>query len=473
MDSSPAQTVAGIPLLATKLYMPRWRPGLVSRPGLVERLGLGAERKLTLVSAPAGFGKTTLLAEWLVTLPARDRAAAWVSLDATDNDPALFWSYVITALRGIAPGVGAGSLSLLLSPQPPPIASVLMALVNELAVIDHDVALVLDDFHVIDAPDAHDAVAFLLAHLPPRMHLVIATREDPRLPLARLRARGEMSEVRAADLRFTLPEATEFLNQIMSLDLSPADLDSLESRTEGWITGLQLAALSMRGRTDVSAFIRSFAGDDRWVVDYLVEEVLRRQSERVRSFLLQTSMLDQLSGPLCDAVTGQGDGTGSLESLERGNLFVVPLDDKRQWYRYHHLFADVLRSRAMAEGSDEVAARHRRASAWYEDNGQRATAIRHAFAGEDFGRAANLVELAALPMLGSRQEETLHGWLTALPEEVVRARPVLSAYYAFSSFGRDGFDAAEAHLRDAERWLEMPGVAPGDREAQEAGMVVV
>ncbi|MDQ3167357.1 MAG: helix-turn-helix transcriptional regulator, partial [Chloroflexota bacterium] len=473
MDSSPAQTVAGIPLLATKLYMPRWRPGLVSRPGLVERLGLGAERKLTLVSAPAGFGKTTLLAEWLVTLPARDRAAAWVSLDATDNDPALFWSYVITALRGIAPGVGAGSLSLLLSPQPPPIASVLMALVNELAVIDHDVALVLDDFHVIDAPDAHDAVAFLLAHLPPRMHLVIATREDPRLPLARLRARGQMSEVRAADLRFTLPEATEFLNQIMSLDLSPADLDSLESRTEGWITGLQLAALSMRGRTDVSAFIRSFAGDDRWVVDYLVEEVLRRQSERVRSFLLQTSMLDQLSGPLCDAVTGQGDGTGSLESLERGNLFVVPLDDKRHWYRYHHLFADALRSWAMTEQPDQVAGRHRRASAWYEEHGQRATAIRHALAGEDFGRAADLVESAALPMLGSRQAETLHGWLTALPDEVVRARPVLSAYYAFSSFGREGFDAAEARLRDAERWLEMPGVAPGDREAQEAGMVVV
>ena len=473
MASSPAQTVAGIPLLATKLYIPRWRPGLVSRPALVERLVRGTERKLTLVSAPAGFGKTTLLAEWLAATPSRDRAVAWVSLDATDNDPALFWAYVITALRRVQPEVGTSALSLLLSPQPPPIASVLMTLINEIAAIEDDFALVLDDFHVIDAPPAHDAIAFLLDHLPPQMHLVIATREDPRLPLPRLRARSQLTELRAADLRFTSRQATEFLNQIMGLDLSSADVDSLDSRTEGWITGLQLAALSMRGRTDVSGFTRAFACDDRWVVDYLVEEVLQRQPERVRSFLLQTSMLDQLSGPLCDAVTGQDDGTGLLEALERGNLFVVPLDDKRHWYRYHHLFADVLRSRAMMEQPDQVAARHRRASAWYEANGLGAAAIRHAFTGEDFGRAANLVELVALPMLGSRQEDTLYGWLTALPDGLVRDRPVLSVYYAFATFGRGGFDAAEARLRDAERWLEISEGTVGQQETPATGMVVV
>jgi LuxR family maltose regulon positive regulatory protein len=454
MVRSPGQTVAGIPLLATKLYIPKWRPGLVSRPSLIERLDQGVERKLTLVSAPAGFGKTTLLAEWLAATRARERPAAWVSLDQSDNDPALFWTYVITALQTMRSGVGVSALSLLRSPQPPPIESVLTTLINEITAIEDDFALILDDLHVIDAQPIHGGIAFLLDHLPPQMHLVIASRADPPLPLARLRGRGESTELRAADLQFTPAEAAAFLNEVMGLDLAAGEVAALETRTEGWIAALQLAALSLRGRADVPEFIRTFAGDDRYIVDYLVEEVLQRQSDRVRSFLLATSMLDQLSGPLCDAVTGRDDGNAVLDALERGNLFVVPLDDKRHWYRYHHLFADVLRAHAMAEQPEQVAVRHRRASAWYEANGLRADAIRHAFAAADFARAADLVELAALHLLGSSQEETLHGWLKALPDEVVRARPVLSVYYAFASFSRDGLDAAEARLRDAERWLD-------------------
>jgi LuxR family maltose regulon positive regulatory protein len=465
MVSSSGDTVVGIPLLETKLYAPRWRPGLVSRPRLIGRLDRGAGRKLTLVSAPAGFGKTTLLAEWLAACPAGERPAAWVSLDSTDNDPALFWTYVVTALRTIAPAVGEGALSMLRAPQPPPIESILTTVINGVSAIKEDVALVLDDLHVIDAEPVHSAIAFLLDHLPPRLHLVVASRADPPLPLARLRSRGELAELRAADLRFAPDEAAAFLGEVMGLDLSAGDVATLETRTEGWIAGLQLAALSMQRRDDVPGYIRAFAGDDRYIVDFLADEVLRRQPERVRSFLLQTSMLDRLSGPLCDAVTGQEDGTGMLGALERGNLFVVPLDDKRRWYRYHHLFGDVLQAQATAEQPEQVPVRHRRASVWYEANGLRADAIRHALAAADFGRAADLVELAALPMLGSSQEETLQGWLTALPDELVRARPVLSVYSAFASFSRGGLEAAAARLRDAERWL--------DPTADAAGMVVV
>ncbi len=473
MVSSPGHTVAGIPLLATKLYIPKWRPGLVSRPRLIERLDQAAERKLTLVSAPAGFGKTTLLAEWLAATPASERPAAWVSLDQTDNDPALFWAYFITALRKISPEVGESALSLLHLPQPPPIESILTTLINEISAIENDFALILDDLHLIDAQPVHSAIAFLLDHLPPQMHLVIASRSDPLLPLARLRWRGESTELRVSDLRFTLDEAAAFLTEAMGLDLSAGDVATLETRTEGWIAGLQLAALSMQRREDIPGFIRAFAGDDRYIVDFLVEEVLQRQPERVRSFLLQTSILDRLSGPLCDAVTGQDDGTGMLGALERGNLFVVPLDDKRQWYRYHHLFADVLQAHAMEEQPDQVSVRHRRASAWYEGNDLRSDAVRHALAAEDFERAAGLVEFAALPMLGSSQEETLYGWLKALPDELVRARPVLSVYYAFASFSRGGLEAADARLRDAERWLDTTADVAERREAPSGAMVVV
>jgi LuxR family maltose regulon positive regulatory protein len=286
------QAVAAVPILATKLYIPKTRSGLVSRPRLLERLDLGTDRKLTLISAPAGFGKTTLLAEWLATSTTGERSAAWVSLDQSDNDPAFFWTYVITALQRACPELDARAALAMQSPRPPPIASVLTTLINDLDAFGRDVALVLDDFHVIEAPPIHEAVAFLLDHLPPRMHLVIASRSDPPLPLARLRGRRESTELRASDLRFTPAEAAVFLKQVMGLDLSGREVESLETRTEGWIAGLQLAALSMRGRDDVAGFIRSFAGDDRYIVDYLVDEVLRRQPEETRAFLLQTSMLN-------------------------------------------------------------------------------------------------------------------------------------------------------------------------------------
>ena len=479
MVDSPGQTVATSPLLETKLYVPRWRTGLVPRARLIERLDQGTERKLTLVSAPAGFGKTTVLAEWLAATPAGERPAAWVSLDQSDNDPALFWAYLIAALQKVQSEVGKSALSLLHSPQPPPIESVLTTLINDINAIQddpsagsgHGFVLVLDDYHVIDAELVHDAVTFLLDHLPPQMHLIIASRSDPPLPLSRLRGRGELAELRASDLRFTPDEAAAFLNDVMGLSLSAGDVAALEARTEGWVAGLQLAALSMQGRDDVPGFITAFSGDDRYIVDYLVEEVLKRQPERVRSFLLQTSVLDRLSGPLCDAVTGREDGKGVLEALERGNLFFVPLDDKRQWYRYHHLFGDVLHAHSMEEQPDQVPVRHRRASEWYEHNGLPADAVRHALAGEDFERAAGLVELAALAMLGSSQEPTLLEWLKALPDELFRERPVLSVYYAFT-FGV-GSEAAEARLRDAERWLDTAVDTSERPEAPSAEMVVV
>src|SRR4028119_406693 len=431
------------PLLATKLYTPASRPGSVLRPRLIERLNEGLHRRLTLVSAPAGFGKTTLIGGWISGC---ERPAAWLSLDEGDSDPARFLSYVVAALQTIAAGIGEGVLGALRSPQPPPTESTLTALLNEIPPTPDDFVLVLNDYPVVDARPIDDALAFLIEHLPPRMHLIIATREDPQLPLARLRARGQLGELRGADLRFTPSEAAEFLEGVMGLSLSEEDIAALETRTAGWIAGLQLAALSMRGREDVAGFIRAFAGDNRYVVDYLVEEVLQRQPERVRSFLLQTSILDRLSGPLCDTLTGGKDGRGMLEALERGNLFVFPLDDERQWYRYHHLFADVLQARLMQEQPGHAPPLHQRASGWYERNGSPTDAIRHALAAEDFERAAGLVELAVLEMLGSSQE-TLYRWLMALPDEVVRARPVLSVYYAFAPPGRGGFHAADAHPR--------------------------
>ena len=336
------------------------------------------------------------------------------------------------------------------SPQPPPIESVLTTLINEINVIEDDFTLILDDYHVVEAQPVHSAMAFLLDHLPPQMHLVIASRSDPPLPIARLRGRGELTELRASDLRFTPEEAAVFLDEVTGLDLSATDVVALETRTEGWIAGLQLAALSMQGREDIPGFIKTFAGDDRYIVDYLVEEVLQRQPASVRSFLLQTSILDRLSGPLCDAVTDQGEGKVLLEALERSNLFVIPLDDKRHWYRYHHLFADVLQAHSMEEQPDLVPTLHQRASKWYEQNGLPTDAIRHALAAEDFERAAALVELAAPTMFTGGQETSLFGWLKALPDELAPSRPVLSVWHAWASLFSGELEAAEARLRDAE-----------------------
>ena len=333
------------------------------------------------------------------------------------------------------------------SPQPPPIESILTALLNEITTIPDNFVLVLDDYHVIDAKPV-DACSrpFLLEHLPPQMHLVIATREDPQLPLARLRARGQLTELRAADLRFTPAEAAEFLNRVMGLNLSAEDIAALETRTEGWIAGLQLAALSMQGREDIASFIQAFTGSHRFVLDYLVEEVLQRQPEHVRSFLLQTAILDRLCAPLCNAVTEREDGREMLDALERGNLFVIPLDDQRQWYRYHHLFADVLQAHLMEAQPDQVSSLHQRASAWYEQNGLPPDAIRHALAAEDFERAAGLIELAWSAMDISYQSSTWLGWVKALPDGLIRARPVLSVGYAWALLDGGELEASEARL---------------------------
>jgi LuxR family maltose regulon positive regulatory protein len=462
------------PLLETKLYVPRLRRGLVARPRLIERMDRGAESKLTLISAPPGFGKTTLLAEWLVAAPPDGRSVAWLSLDPADNEAAPFWTYLVAALQAVAPGVGATAPSLLQGPQPPPIETVLASVLNELGAVPIDVVLVLDDYHVIDAHYINDGMAFLVEHLPPQIHLVIITRADPALPLARLRARGELVEIRAADLRFTPAEAAAYLNGVMGLDLAAGDVATLEGRTEGWIAALQLAALSMQGRDDVAGFIAGFAGDDRYVVDYLVEEVLHRQPEHVRSFLLETSILARMTGPLCDAVTGREGGKAELEALDRGNLFLVPLDDRRRWFRYHHLFGDVLRARLLDERTGRVPELHRRACEWYEEHGDRPEAIRHAIAGGDVARAADLVELAIPAAFRDYQGAMLRPWLEALPDELIRARPVLSVAYAATLLDGGKVDGdVEARLRDAERWLGTTADGRAGPQAPSTAMVVV
>jgi len=461
------------PILATKLYIPPPRSKIVLRPRLIERLneGLSSGRKLTLISASAGFGKTTLVSEWVACC---GRPVAWLSLDEGDNDPKGFLAYLVAALQTVAANIGAGVLAALQSSQPPYTASLLAALLNEITALPDNFILVLDDYHVIDSKPVDEALTFLLEHLPPRMHLVITTREDPHLPLARLRARDQLTELRAADLRFTPAEASEFLNQVMDLNLSAEDITALEARTEGWIAGLQLAALSMQGRQDAARFIKSFTGSHHFVLDYLVEEVLQRQPEHVRNFLLQTAILDRLSGPLCDAVTGWEDGRGMLETLERGNLFVVPLDDQRQWYRYHHLFAEVLQAHLREAQPNQVPTLNQRASEWYEQNGLPSDAIRHVLAAEDFARAADLAELAwPASSGGSFQSIEWLGWVKALPEELVRARPVLCAAQAQAFLFAGKLEAAEARLMDAERWLEPTTNLIERSETPSTKMVVV
>ncbi|MGY1708826.1 LuxR C-terminal-related transcriptional regulator [Geodermatophilus sp. SYSU D00758] len=449
------------PLITTKLHAPHRRRGLVPRARLTERLDRGGEAALTVVSAPAGFGKTTALTEWLTATAPEGRSVAWLSLDTRDNDPALFWSCLVAALQTVVPEVGAAALAALRSPQTSTEA-VVATLVNELAGVPGEVVLVLDDYHVIDAPQVHEGMVFLLDHLPGQVHLVLAGRADPPLPLARLRACGELVELRAADLRFTPEEAARYLTDAMGLTVTAADVAALDSRTEGWIAALQLAALSMQGRPDVAGFIAEFAGDDRYVLDYLAEEVLARQPEQVRTFLLQTSVLARLSGPLCDAVTGRDDGTDVLRALERANLFLVPLDDRRRWYRYHHLFGDVLQVHLLDEQPDAVAELHRRAGIWHADHGDRAEAIGHALAGGDVVRAAELVELGLPDLQRDRQEATMRRWLQALPDEVIGNRPVLGVGYAAALMAGGETEGVELRLRGAERWL-----ASGDGDDQE------
>ncbi len=475
------------PLLTTKLYIPPVRPELVSRPRLIERLNAGQHRKLTLISAPAGFGKTTLLSEWVHQA---DVPVAWLSLAEEDNDPARFLTYAIAALQTIDRELGNTALAMLQSPQPTATESVLTVLINDLAEMAGSCALVLDDYHVIEAQPIDQALTFLLDHLPPPpsgMHLIIAGRTDPSLPLSRLRAGGQMTEIRVHDLRFTRDEAATFLTQTMGLNLSPENIAALETRAEGWIVGLQLAALSMQGEhpDHIARFIQTFTGSHRYVVDYLVEEVLKRRPPGTRSFLLETSILDRLTGSLCDAVrlpegparrerdegaakslrrsegapisegsavTGPRDGQATLERLEEANLFLVPLDNERRWYRYHHLFAELLRNQLVASHPELVPTLHRRASMWFEDEGLLSEAITHSIAAKDWQLAARQILRTMTEMMGRGEDyTTLLRQLEALPGDIVRASPHLAIMYAYVLAIRIQLDAVEPRLQEIER----------------------
>ena len=451
------------PLLSTKLYIPPVRPELVPRPHLIDRLNAGLDRKLTVISAPAGFGKTTLLSEWASSCR---RPVAWVSLDEADNDPVRFLGYLVAALQTVEQGVGEGAPSALQS-RHMKLESVLTALVNDLAAVPSPLVCVLDDYHHMKTQRVHDTLTFLLDHLPPQFHLVVSGRSDPPLPVALLRGRGQVSELRQADLRFSAEEATTFLNQVMGLGLSTDQVDALADRTEGWIAGLQMAAVSMQGRDDPEGFVRAFTGSNRYILDYLLEEVLQRQSEGIQDFLLHTSILGRLTGPLCDALTGHddasaeilpaqgegliGDGQATLEMLGGSNLFIVPLDDQRSWYRYHHLFADLLRQRLHQTHPELPPRLHRRASEWYEHNGLIAPAIDHALAAADFERAADLIEQTAETALIRGEFDSVLGWLEALPDDTFRNRPLLCIYHAAALFvAAAPLSTVESILHDAE-----------------------
>lgn len=455
------------PILATKLYIPPLRPKVVFRPRLIERLNEGLHRKLTLISAPAGFGKTTLVSEWVIGC---NRPTAWMSLDEGDNDPTRFLTYLVAALQTIAANIGEGVLGVLQSPQPPSTESLLTALLNEITTLPDKFILVLDDYHVVDAKPVDNALAFLLKHLPPQLHLVIATREDPPLPLARLRARGHLTELRATDLRFTPFEAAGFLNQVMGLNLSEEEVTALETRTEGWIAGLQLAAISMQGHPHASSFIQSFTGSHHFVLDYLLEEVLQQQPEGIQTFLLHTSILDRLCGPLCDAVLRRGanprltphaSGQETLEYIEHANLFIVPLDNERRWYRYHHLFAELLRQRLPqsaalpgGEATGGVAELHSRASVWYEENGLEAEAFHHAVAAHDVDRATRLVEGEGMPLFFRGVVAPVLRWLASLPTTALDARPSLWVMYASALLFASQVTGVEQKLQAAEAALQ-------------------
>ncbi len=478
------------PLLATKLYPPRRRANWVSRPRLVARLNQDfAQRKLTLITAPTGFGKTTLVSEWLTEKDEGGRQkdetgevttfhpssffphpfkTAWLSLDKEDNDPARFLSYLAAALQTVYPALGQVNFA---APSLP-LETALTTLVNEIAALPETVALVLDDYHLIETEIIHRGLAFLLNHMPAQLHLVILSRTTPPLPLGHLRARGQLLELQAADLRFTSAEAAEFLNHVMGLSLAAADIETLEARTEGWIAGLQLAALSLQGMAppDISGFLASFSGSHRYIADYLVEEVLQRQPEAIQDFLLQTSILDRLCGPLCDAVLGKGEGGRTaerkpgedenfrlhpssfiLEQLEQANLFITPLDDERRWYRYHHLFGDLLRNLLQKKvGQAGVAALHRRAAEWFEGHGLPAEAVSHALAAADAPRAARLVEQHARSLLSRSEMTTLLSWLQALPAELIRSQAQLSLFQAWASALTGQLDVVETYLQGAE-----------------------
>ncbi len=447
------------PVVATKLYVPKRRRGLVARPRLHERLRVAADARLVLVSAPAGFGKTTLLADWFEESSEIGPSVAWISLDPSDSDPSMFWSCVVAALDAVVP-LGS-AVRELLDVSPFPTELMVTTLVNDLVGASDDVWLVLDDFHAVDSRDIVQGISVLVERLPSHVHLVISTRVDPDLPLPRWRVRCDLVEIRAADLRFTSDEAAAYLNDIAKLGLDEEQVSALDERTEGWVAALQLAALSIRGHEDVGGFISRFAGDDRYIVDYLVDEVLQRQPADVRDFLSQSSVLDRLSAALCDAVTGGQNGREMLEALERANLFVVSLDGRREWYRYHHLFVDVLRARTLSDQPDRVAVNHLRASQWYERHGLTDDAVRHAIAAPDFDRATRLIEQAVPMVRRDRDDTLLIRWLRALPAEAVRGSPLVSVFYGYMLMESGDFDAVEPWFAHAERMLaEIPSGSP-------------
>jgi LuxR family maltose regulon positive regulatory protein len=439
------------PLLSTKLYIPRPRPKQVSRSHLIERLNESQFRKITLISAPPGFGKTTLLSAWI---PQNQYCVAWISLDSADNAPFLLWTYIISAIQMLDAHLGERTLSILRSSQSVSLESVITTLINEIAAFSDRFTLVLDDYHVITSEAIHKSLTFLLDHQPPQMHLIISTRTDPPLPLSQLRARGEMTELRADDLRFTSDEATLFLNQMAGLDLTAADVAALESCTEGWIAGFQLAALSMQGHADHTGFINAFTGSHRFILDYLSEQVLQQQPEELRLFLLKTSILERLSAPLCDALIGHTGSQAILEVVDQSNLFLVQLDDDRRWYRYHHLFADVLKHRLNKEQPGAMYELHRRASEWYERAGFLSQAVHHALAAQEFERAARLIERVADSVWQRGEITTLTGWMQALPDAVRRDHPMLCLEYA--RFLAEAFQnvSAETVVREVELGLE-------------------
>ncbi|MBH0333935.1 transcriptional regulator [Brevibacillus brevis] len=462
-----------IPIVTTKLYMPPPRLKTVTRYRLIEQLNEGLNRKLTVISAPAGSGKTTLVSEWLAS---SDRPFAWISMDEGDNDPARFFTYLFTALQNIGPNIGSGIFPLLHSPQPLPIELMISTLLHEIIAIPNPFVLVLDDYHVLKTGPLDDAISFLLERMPQQMHLVIVTREEPRQPIARLRVRNQLNEVRASDLRFTYSEAAEFLEKVMEVELSPENIALLEARTEGWIAGLQLAALSIKEQIDVTTFLPTFSGSHHFILDYLVDEVLTKQSASTQAFLLHTSILDRLSGPLCDAVFSQNDmcsgsGQETLEFLERANLFIVPLDSERRWYRYHHLFADLLRQRLRQRFSSTIgecerilADLHTRASIWYEDNGFEMEAFHHAVAANDLSRAARLVEGERMPLLFRGGVVPVLNWLESLPREELDVRPALWVMYASALLMTGQITGVEPKLLAAEKAMQGMGQDAGARD---------
>jgi LuxR family transcriptional regulator, maltose regulon positive regulatory protein len=438
-----------IELLRTKLFIPRPRKDLVSRPRLVDCLNEGLDKTLTLIAAPAGFGKTTLLSEWI---PQSPRCVTWFSLDEGDNDQTRFWAYFIASLQSLSPKLGDNALTLLQSSTAPALSSILTNLINELTTFRDSFAIVLDDYHVIKANTIHETLSFLIDHLPDNMHLVITSRVDPPLQLSRLRVRDQLTEIRANDLRFTTEEAAAFLSQAMGLELSTEEAALLETRTEGWIAGLQIAALSMQGRNDISRFIQAFSGSHRHILGYLADEVINQQSEVILKFLLQTSILDRLCGPLCEAVTGDSGGQETLQNLERANLFIIPLDDKGIWYRYHPLFGEVLRNRLTASsirGETNIAELHQRASVWFEGAGLIDDAIHHALAAPDIERAAELVERYSMIMMQQSKIFLFRSWLKQLPEELVQTRPRLLLAHGWSL-------VLTGHVQGLEQWLDAP-----------------